>query len=65
MKAVQMGTEDAGQVAHPGRVPLLVDQKERQEANVLETLVHLSTMLPTGWRAEVRPGSVVLYWQAA
>jgi hypothetical protein len=38
--------------------------QERLGPDVLEDLVHLSTLIPCGWHAEVGPGSVVLSWPA-
>jgi hypothetical protein len=62
-KALQVGTEAAGQVALTGPVPVLEDAKGGQEAGVLELAVDLSTMLPAGWRAEVGPGNIILSWR--
>ena len=63
MKTFQPGTESAGQVAPPGPVPVLNNQKGRQETNPLEAVVHLGTLLPAGWRAELGPGSITLSWR--
>ena len=63
MKALQLGAEEAGQVSLSGPVPVLDGQKWAHEASVLEAAVHLSTLLPAGWRAELGPGSVTLSWR--
>jgi hypothetical protein len=60
MEASKMGTEATVQLA----VPQLDDYQGGKETNVLVAALHLSTMLPHGWRAEVGPGSIVLSWHA-
>jgi hypothetical protein len=40
------------------------DLEGKRDDDVLETMAHLSTLLPAGWRAEVGTGSVVLSWRA-
>jgi hypothetical protein len=62
MKALQLGTDTAAQAAFPGPVPVHVGQNGREDADVLETVVHLSTLLPAGWRDEVGSASIVLSW---
>jgi hypothetical protein len=62
MKALQVGTDDVDQVALPRPGPGLEEQKTGQET-VLEAVVYLDRLLPVGWSAEVRPGSVVLSWR--
>jgi hypothetical protein len=63
VKALQVRTKAVAPVELSGPIPVMERQK-RQEDSVLEAVVHLRTLLPAGWRAEVEPGNVVLSWRA-
>ena len=61
MKALQVEPEPAARSRLPPRLqPVLNERKPGHEASVLEVAVKLGTLLPTGWRAEVEPGTIVL-----
>jgi hypothetical protein len=55
--------ETAGPVGMTGTVAVFEERKAEREAGVLEVLLRVSTPLPTGWSAEVGPGSIVLSWR--
>ena len=63
MKALQVEPDPTDQVALTAPVAILNERKPGHEASVLEVAVKLGTLLPTGWRAEVEPGTIVLSWQ--
>ena len=56
MKALELRTEAGAQDAAPGPIPICDDQSWGQGGCLLEAVV----LLPTGWRAELDPGSFTL-----